>query len=97
MPPIDRREFVKLMGLTAVPVLVSCEAEAPPEAQKMAPAAAAPTPVPTTTGTGGAPAGFYDVPMKGSARILHITDVHGQLQPVYFREPIDLWYFYNSH
>jgi sulfur-oxidizing protein SoxB len=25
--------------------------------------------------------------MQGSARILHITDVHGQLKPVYFREP----------
>ena len=34
-----------------------------------------------------APAGFYDVPMSGDARILHITDVHGQLNPVYFREP----------
>jgi len=33
------------------------------------------------------PKGFYDVPMKGNARILHITDVHGQLNPVYFREP----------
>ncbi len=30
---------------------------------------------------------FYSVPMKGNARILHITDVHGQLNPVYFREP----------
>ena len=35
----------------------------------------------------GAPKGFYDVPMQGTARILHITDVHGQLLPVYFREP----------
>jgi sulfur-oxidizing protein SoxB len=30
---------------------------------------------------------FYSVPMQGNARILHITDVHGQLLPVYFREP----------
>lgn len=30
---------------------------------------------------------FYRVPMQGNARILHITDVHGQLNPVYFREP----------
>ena len=34
-----------------------------------------------------APAGFYDKPMEGDARILHVTDVHGQLLPVYFREP----------
>jgi sulfur-oxidizing protein SoxB len=34
-----------------------------------------------------APDNFYDIPMSGDARILHITDVHGQLKPVYFREP----------
>ncbi len=33
------------------------------------------------------PDNFYDMPMNGNARILHITDVHGQLLPVYFREP----------
>ncbi len=33
------------------------------------------------------PQDFYSLPMKGKARILHITDVHGQLNPVYFREP----------
>ncbi len=33
------------------------------------------------------PADFYSKPMQGNARILHITDVHGQLLPVYFREP----------
>jgi sulfur-oxidizing protein SoxB len=33
------------------------------------------------------PKDFYKLPMKGQARILHITDVHGQLKPVYFREP----------
>ena len=30
---------------------------------------------------------YYSLPMQGDARILHITDVHGQLFPVYFREP----------
>jgi sulfur-oxidizing protein SoxB len=33
------------------------------------------------------PSNFYDLPLNGNARILHITDVHGQLLPVYFREP----------
>ena len=32
-------------------------------------------------------ADYYKTPMKGDARLIHITDVHGQLHPVYFREP----------
>jgi S-sulfosulfanyl-L-cysteine sulfohydrolase len=31
--------------------------------------------------------GLYDFPDFGEARILHITDTHAQLDPVYFREP----------
>ena len=65
---IDRRDFMKLLGLGAaagtVP-LVAKHALAGPKA----------------------PQGFYDLPMKGTVRFLHITDVHGQLKPVYFREP----------
>jgi len=30
---------------------------------------------------------IYDVERFGDARILHLTDTHAQLQPVYFREP----------
>ncbi len=30
---------------------------------------------------------FYQVPMQGQVRILHTADIHGQLNPVYFREP----------
>ncbi len=30
---------------------------------------------------------LYDVPAFGQVRLLHITDVHAQLKPVYFREP----------
>lgn len=87
MPPASRREFIKLMGLASVPALVSCEADTPPEAQPPAPAVS-PPPKPTPPQvTDGEPDGFYNVPMKGDVRILHITDVHGQLQPVYFREP----------
>lgn len=30
---------------------------------------------------------FYDVPRFGNVSLLHITDTHAQLRPVYFREP----------
>jgi sulfur-oxidizing protein SoxB len=80
MPPIDRREFLKMLGVSAAATtgLVSCSKSDNGQA------------VPSTAGTsaGSDPlAGIYDLPMQGSARILHITDVHGQLNPVYFREP----------
>ncbi|MDE2375782.1 thiosulfohydrolase SoxB, partial [Bradyrhizobium sp.] len=32
-------------------------------------------------------AGIYDIERFGNARILHITDTHAQLNPVFFREP----------
>ena len=32
-------------------------------------------------------ASLYDLPHFGNARILHLTDTHAQLKPVYFREP----------
>jgi len=32
-------------------------------------------------------ASLYDVERFGNARILHLTDTHAQLRPVYFREP----------
>ncbi len=30
---------------------------------------------------------LYDIPTFGQARLLHITDTHAQLNPIYFREP----------
>ncbi|MGI9327949.1 MAG: thiosulfohydrolase SoxB, partial [Pseudomonadales bacterium] len=30
---------------------------------------------------------LYELPDWGAARLLHITDTHAQLQPIYFREP----------
>lgn len=35
----------------------------------------------------GKPEAFYDLPNFGNVRLLHITDTHAQLQPIYFREP----------
>ena len=30
---------------------------------------------------------IYDFPMLGQVRLLHTTDIHAQLNPIYFREP----------
>lgn len=72
---VSRRNFVKMMGIagtaTGVPALLPINALGDSKKEQ----------------TGKKPEDFYNVPMKGTARILHITDVHGQLNPVYFREP----------
>ena len=79
MPTIDRRTFLKLMGLSATAggagLLSACD-------NKSTPVTAAPV-----TASAKISDDFYDLPMKGNVRILHTTDFHGQLQPVYFREP----------
>lgn len=76
MKYIDRREFLKIMGAgTAATMLPACSSD-----QDSTTSAG-------KTGQAAMPAGFYDLPMKGNARIFHITDVHGQLNPVHFREP----------
>ena len=31
--------------------------------------------------------GMYDVPRFGNVHLLHMTDCHAQLNPIYFREP----------
>ncbi|MCU7809699.1 MAG: thiosulfohydrolase SoxB, partial [Candidatus Thiodiazotropha sp. (ex Notomyrtea botanica)] len=33
------------------------------------------------------PADLYEVPKFGNVSLLHITDTHAQLNPIYFREP----------
>lgn len=75
MSHLDRRELLKLMGfgatVVAIPGLISCTTK---ESK-------------VTTTSISLPENFYSLPMQGKARILHITDVHGQLNPVYFREP----------
>ncbi len=40
-----------------------------------------------TKGGGNISEDIYNIPAHGNVRILHCTDFHGQLKPVYFREP----------
>ena len=35
----------------------------------------------------GAQAGLYDIPRFGNVSLLHMTDCHAQLEPIWFREP----------
>ncbi|CAD7850205.1 MAG: SoxZY-persulfide-sulfonate hydrolase, SoxB [Olavius algarvensis Gamma 3 endosymbiont] len=62
---LNRREFVRLMGLAG--------------AAGIFPAAG--------FAAAGKDAKIYDMPAFGNARILHFTDCHAQLNPIYFREP----------
>ncbi|MCU7864836.1 MAG: thiosulfohydrolase SoxB, partial [Candidatus Thiodiazotropha sp. (ex Lucinoma borealis)] len=45
------------------------------------------------------PSDLYEVPKFGNLSLLHITDTHAQLNPIYFREPnvnLGLEYAYNK-
>ena len=82
MPFLSRRKFLKIVGAAAatatIPAITACSDDS---------ATASDTASATSMSKGNMPKGFYDLPMQGNVRILHITDVHGQLNPVYFREP----------
>jgi S-sulfosulfanyl-L-cysteine sulfohydrolase len=41
----------------------------------------------TGRATSGRPSDLYEIPAFGQVRLLHITDTHAQLNPLYFREP----------
>lgn len=62
---LNRREFVRLMGLAGAAVIFPAAGFA----------------------AAGKDAKIYDMPAFGNARILHFTDCHAQLNPIYFREP----------
>jgi sulfur-oxidizing protein SoxB len=58
--------------------------------QILAAGAAAGMPLAAGEVLAGAPAaarGMYDVPRFGNVHLLHFTDCHAQLRPIYFREP----------
>ncbi len=68
----NRREFIHIMTMAAAAGMLPKSAYA--MGSKQAQMAGDPS--------------IYDVPMaKGAARVLHITDTHAQLKPIYFREP----------
>ena len=74
---INRRDFLKVMGVSTLSTLVSCNSQSQSGSQSGQ----------EQTAMSSMPDDFYNLPIKGNVRILHTTDFHGQLQPVYFREP----------
>ena len=55
--------------------------------QALAAASAAGLPIAARSALAGDAEAFYDIPRFGNASLLHMTDCHGQLLPVRFREP----------
>ena len=71
MPTMDKRSFLKVLALGAAGTATG----------------GLPFLMQNATAAEAKPKDFYNIPKKGQARILHTTDLHGQLLPVYFREP----------
>lgn len=68
----NRREFIHIMTMAAAAGVL------PKSAYAMS----------STQATAAGDASIYEVPMaKNSVRVLHLTDTHAQLKPIYFREP----------
>jgi len=71
MPTMDKRTFLKLLAMGAAGTATGT----------------LPWMMQNAVASEKMPKDFYSIPKKGQARILHTTDLHGQLLPVYFREP----------
>ncbi len=68
---LSRREFLQMLAMGAAAGLVF---EGGPNGRK-------------AFANGKKPGDLYDVPLFGNVTLLHMTDCHAQLLPVYFREP----------
>ncbi|MEJ2451576.1 MAG: 5'-nucleotidase C-terminal domain-containing protein [Gammaproteobacteria bacterium] len=79
---LNRREFIQLMGLAAAAgLLPGCESK-----QNQASKGAG-TGSLASNGVLRKPEDLYNIPKFGNAAIMHMTDCHAQLHPIYFREP----------
>ena len=73
MSSMNRREFLNVLAIASAGGLALD--------QRTALAA-----TPATAASGGVGA-MYDLPKFGNVHLLHMTDCHAQLKPIYFREP----------
>lgn len=70
---LNRREFLHVMSMAAAAGMLPGTASAMSSSPAKKGAAAS--------------MDMYNLPMKGKVRLLHITDTHAQLKPIFFREP----------
>jgi sulfur-oxidizing protein SoxB len=77
---LNRREFIQLMGIAAAAGLVpGCDSKQEKQAKGTAGIA--------SNGILRKPEELYNIPKFGNVSIMHMTDCHAQLNPIYFREP----------
>ncbi len=71
---LNRREFLHVMSMAAVAGMLPSTAKAMSNGSE-------------SKISSDVDPEMYNLPIKGKVRLIHITDVHGQLKPIYFREP----------
>lgn len=77
---LSRREFIQLMGYAiAASMATGCGRDAGK------PSAGDPGKAAKTLAQN--PEDIYNIPKFGNVSIMHMTDCHAQLNPIYFREP----------
>ncbi|MEF3194214.1 MAG: thiosulfohydrolase SoxB [Halothiobacillaceae bacterium] len=74
---LSRREFLQMLAVASAAGINLGTAQAETGTQKVA----------GSIKSNMASADMYEVPKFGNVHILHITDCHAQLKPIYFREP----------
>ncbi len=72
---INRREFIQVMSMAAAAGMVPGCSKSDSDSKSGMSAA------------GKSPEDIYNIPKFGNATIMHFTDCHAQLNPIYFREP----------